>query len=243
MHPHPPRAVHGGQRRDHRGGGLTAIRWSRLRRRRRPASVPRNRLRDAPTSTGMPVATNSGSACSSAQLCCAVLAKPSPGSMISFGRIDAGGHRGVDAGQQLGRAPRRPRRGSAGTSCGPVGRHRPPVHQHPRHVGLGQQRRHGRVGAAAGHVVDDRRAVFQRRPRHVGVHGVDADRNTLGGKLFDDRDDTGGLDSRIDRGSRRAGSTRRRRRRSTRRRRPAPGRARRPVGDRGSVRRRRTSRR
>ena len=61
----------------------------------------------------------------------------------------------------------------------PVAADRPPVHQHPRHLGVGDHPRHVRVGPATGHVVDDLRAVLQRRPRHVRVHRVDADGDAL----------------------------------------------------------------
>ena len=74
------------------------------------------------------------------------------------------------------------------------------MHQHPRHFRVREQRRHVRVGAPAGHVVDDLGAVFQRRLRDLGVHGVDADRDALPGKLFDHRQHTCGLDPGVDAG-------------------------------------------
>ncbi len=144
-----------------------------------PASnVPRNRLRDAPTSTGIPVPTSSGSARSSAQLCSPVLANPRPGSMIRLAGSTPAATAASTAGEQLVAhfgdhvaVGRRVVRAGGGD--------RAPVHQHPRHLGVGEQRRHVRVGTATGHVVDDPRAVLQRRLRHLCVHGVDAHRKSL----------------------------------------------------------------
>jgi hypothetical protein len=109
-------------------------------------------------------------------------------------RIDTCVHGSVDACQQLV------------THCGDhvaIGGHlvrlvradRTPMHQYPRHFRVSQQRGHVGVGASAGHVVDDLGAVLQRRLRHLRVHGVDADRNSLSGKLFDHRKHACGLDS------------------------------------------------
>ena len=79
------------------------------------------------------------------------------------------------------------------------------MHQHPRHSRVGEQRRHVGIGPAAGDVVDDLGAVLQRRPRHLGVHRVDADRNSLSGKLFDHRKHACDLDPRVDAGGAGAG--------------------------------------
>ena len=186
VHPHPPRSVQPGERGDHRGGRLPAVRWARFAVGTRQQACRGTACVTRRPGPGTPVPTNSGSARSSAQLCSAVLAKPSPGSMITLAGSTPAAHRRVHAGHQfvahlgddvaVGRRVVR-----AGRADGA------PVHQHPRHLRVGEQRRHVRVGAATGHVVDDPGAVLQRGPRHLGVHGVDADRKPLPGKLFDHR--------------------------------------------------------
>ncbi len=72
------------------------------------------------------------------------------------------------------------------------------MHQHPGHFRIGQQRRHRGIGATAGNVVDDPRTAAQGRARDISMHGVDADGNAFCGKGFDDGDDTGRLDLRVD---------------------------------------------
>ena len=178
VHPHAPRAV----------PARPARRSPRWRSPGRPAAAARRRRRRAACrgsacatrrpAPGCRSPTNSGSACSSAQLCCAVLAKPRPGIDDQLRRVDARGHRGVDAGQQFV-AHLGDHVAVGGHLVRSVGADRAPVHQHPRHSGVGDHAGHVRVGAAAGHVVDDLRAVLQRRPRDLGVHGVDADRDAL----------------------------------------------------------------
>ena len=142
VHPHPPHAGRGGQRGDRRGRRLPAVRRPRARRRRR-AATPRNRLREAPISTGKPQPGPArpvidGSARSSAQLCSAFLANPRPGSSTMADSRDAGRHRGVDPVQQLG-----PHIGD--------------------HVVVARQRVH--VGAVPAPVHQDPRARRRRRPR------------------------------------------------------------------------------
>ena len=72
------------------------------------------------------------------------------------------------------------------------------MHQHPRNLRVGEQRSHVRIGPTAGHVIDYLGAVFQRSLRHRGMHGVDADRKTLSGKLFDHRHHSRCFDLRVD---------------------------------------------
>ena len=74
------------------------------------------------------------------------------------------------------------------------------MHQDPGDVGIGDQRRHVRIGAAATDVVDDTGTAFQRGARHSGMHGVDTHGDAGGGKLFHDGNDPGGLDIGIDAG-------------------------------------------
>ncbi|PQM49404.1 hypothetical protein C1Y40_00372 [Mycobacterium talmoniae] len=114
-----------------------------------------------------------------------------------LGRVDAGGDRLIDAGQQF--------RADLGHHVtvvrNPVrirGGHRPPMHQHPRHTRLRDQRGHRRVGAATGYVVDDLGAAAQRRLGDTGMHGVDADGNALGDKRFHYRQDARCLHRRVD---------------------------------------------
>ena len=124
--------------------------------------------------------------------------------MISLAGIDTRVHCGVDTGQQFV--------AHLGDHVA-VGRHlvwpvradRAPMHQHPWHFRVRHQRGHVGIGAPTGHVVDDLGTVFQRRLRDLGMHGVDADRDALSGKLFDHRQHACGLDSGVDAGGAGAG--------------------------------------
>ncbi len=125
------------------------------------------------------------------------LGESQPGVDHQLGRVDARGHRVVHAGEQVG-AHFGHHIAVVRYQVRAVRRHRAPVHQHPWHTGFGHQRCHRRVGPSTGHVVDDLRAVLQRRARHSRVHGVDADGNSLCSKLFDDGHDAGRLRLGVD---------------------------------------------
>ena len=104
---------------------------------------------------GRPDPVIAGSARSSDQLCSAVLAKPSPGSSTMATRPP----------RPPRAAPTRPQQfaphigddvvvGRQGVHVGAVAT---PVHQDPRHAGVGDDGRHLRVGQTARHVVHDPR--------------------------------------------------------------------------------------
>ena len=101
--------------------------------------APRKRLRDAPTSTGMPVVDEFGQRAQQRPVVLGRLGETQAGVDDQLGRIHTGGHRGVDAASSSART-------SATTSrvrrhVVRSGRVRPtPVHQHPRHPGVGDQR-------------------------------------------------------------------------------------------------------
>ena len=111
--------------------------------------------------------------------------------------IDSGGHRIIDCRQQFA--------ANLGHHV-PVVRnlvwsvrlHRPPVHQHPGHAGIRDDRCHVRIGAASTDVVDDACSALQRGPCHRRMHGVDTDRDSLSSKFFHYRNDSRSLDGRID---------------------------------------------
>ena len=151
-----------------------------------PASrCPRNRLRLAPTSTGKPSATSSGSRASSGQLLLPAFAKPSPGSSTTC-------------------SSRTPAARSAATRAGElaphVGHHVVVVVEVVHHVGVpapvhrdvdrARPRHdvdHLVVGQPARHVVDDRGPTLDGRPRDHRAGRVDAHGRTAGHQLLDHR--------------------------------------------------------
>jgi hypothetical protein len=105
------------------------------------------------------------------------LANPRPGSMISFAGSTPAARRRRRS-RAARREPQPPRRGRAVPDADgrpiPSANASTPTARRPRRAD-----RHGLVGASTGHVVHHLRAVLQRRPRHTGVHRVDADCNAL----------------------------------------------------------------
>ena len=205
------------------------------------SSAPRNRLREAPTSTGKPERHAARPARrSSAQLCAAVFAKPRPGSSTIAARSTPASTAASTRASSSARTSRdhvvvrRERVHPVAVAA--------PVHEDPRHPGLRDDRGHRRVGQTAGHVVDDRRAGLERRLGDRGAGGVDADRHALGDQVARSPAAPGAAPRRRRSGRRPAGWTRRRRRRCPHRPRASRARARRRRRGRGSGRRRRRSR-
>ena len=208
------------------------------------SSAPRNRLRDAPTSTGKPQPVRTpvidGSARSSAQLCSAFLANPRPGSSTSASATRRPRRRRPPCASSSART-RRPRRRSAASSSisALCPRQCIRIHGHP---GVGDDRGHLRVGEAAGHVVDDpRRRPRARRPRPRRGWCRCCTATPSRGQRRGSPAAPGRPRLAPARGARPAGSTRRRRRPGPRRRRAAHAARDRGVRGRGTGRRRRTS--
>src|SRR5689334_14822940 len=79
------------------------------------------------------------------------------------------------------------------------------MHKHPGHFRVCEEAGHVGIRPSARDVVDDLGAILQRRPRHLRVHRVDADRNALPRKLFDDRQNARSFHLGVDAGGARPG--------------------------------------
>ena len=164
-----------------------------------PASrAPRKRLRDAPDQHRDAGGDELRQRMQQRPIVLRRLGESQSGVDDHVGPVHPGGDRGVDSGEQfvanLGHhvavvrhVVRAGRRGRSASASSPT-----------------EPRRSASNGAIAGsarppeHVVDDAGSVLQCRRRDGRVHGVDADGDTLGGKLFHNRKHPGGLDGGVD---------------------------------------------
>ena len=111
----------------------------------------------------------------SAQLCSAVLAKPSPGSTMIRSAATPAAQRLVDPARQL--VAHVGDHVAVGGQRLHVGGVPAPVHEHVRAAGVGDHAAHVRVGQPAGDVVDDRGPGLERGRGDRGAGGVDTGRH------------------------------------------------------------------
>ena len=142
----------------------------------RPVSLPRKRLREAPITTGRPSATISSSRRSSSRLCSSVLPKPIPGSSQTRSSASPAPTANAEPLLEEGRDVR----DDVVVARVVLHRARLAQHVHQAHSApdSGHERRHARVAAERGDVVDERRARAASAARATGAFEVSIESGT-----------------------------------------------------------------